>query len=117
MVEIIHKNGVARLRPSIGQFVIHKGTVVFPGQPFCLSFQTAEIAPVPSVVNGMIQRKQMGIFFCDIVQNVLLETAPQVQIFQPYQIALILYPLKDRLKIRDAGKRGEMKQTVRIPAS
>ena len=59
----------------------------------------------------------MGIFFCDIVQNVLLETAPQVQIFQPYQIALILYPLKDRLKIRDTGKKGEMKQTVRIPAS
>ena len=41
MVEIIHKNGVARLRPSIGQFVIHKGTVVFPGQPFCLGFQAA----------------------------------------------------------------------------
>ena len=33
----------------------------------------------------------------------LFETASKIEIFEPEQIALILYPLKDCFKIRDTG--------------
>lgn len=46
--------------------------------------------------------------------NCLFETASKIEVFEPEQIALILYPLKDCFKIRDTG---DTKQTVRIPAS
>ena len=36
--------------------------------------------------------------------NCLFETASKIEVFEPEQIALILYPLKDCFKIRDTGE-------------
>ena len=46
----------------------------------------------------------MRILRRDIVHDRLLESAAQVQVLQPDQVALILRPFEDRLNVRDPGK-------------
>ena len=102
---------------AIGHFVIHKGTVIFLRHLFSFFLQRFEIAAVMMVVNFIVQRHEGRIPFSDIVQDRFLEAAPQVQVFQPEQVALILDTLKYRFKISDARKYGRTKQTVRMPAA
>lgn len=95
MVEVIYDYWMPRLCPAIGQLVIRIGAAVPKGQIHGLPFQRLEVTSVLPVINGMVERQQMGILFSNVVQNDLLKPAPQVQIFQPHQIALMADPLKD----------------------
>ena len=104
MVKVIYNDRVPRLCPAVGQLVVHEGTVVFFRQPFRLILQTTEVASVPLVVDSVVQRNQVRMFFTYIVKDVFFESAAQVQIFQPNQVALILDPLENSLEICDTRK-------------
>jgi len=69
-----------------------------------LGVQRFPIQTAALVVDFMIQREQIRILFPDIVHDDGSEGATKVQVFQPDQVALILHPLNDRLRIRDAGE-------------
>ena len=69
---------VPRLCPAVGQLVVHEGTVVFFRQPFRLILQTTEVASVSLVVDSVVQRNQVRIFFTNIVHDVFFESASQV---------------------------------------
>ena len=78
MVKVIHNDRVPRLCPAVGQLVVHEGTVVFFRQPFRLILQTTEVASVSLVVDSVVQRNQVRIFFTYIVKDVFFESASQV---------------------------------------
>ena len=78
MVKVIHNYGVPRLCSSVGQLVVHEGTAVFFRQPFRLILQTTEVASVSLVVDSVVQRNQVRIFFTNIVQDIFFESASQV---------------------------------------
>ena len=78
MVKVIHNDRVPRLCSSVGQLVIHKGTAVFFRQPFRLILQTTEVASVSLVVDSVVQRNQVRMFFTYIVKDVFFESASQV---------------------------------------
>lgn len=78
VVEVIHDHRMTRLCPAVWQFVIHKGTAVFLGQLLCTIFQGVKIASISLMVNGIVERNQVGIFLVDVVQNLLLEAAPKI---------------------------------------
>ena len=67
-----------RLCSSVGQLVVHKGTVVLFRQPFRLILQTTEVASISLVVDSVVQRNQVRIFFTYIVKDVFFEAASQV---------------------------------------
>ncbi|MPM52029.1 hypothetical protein SDC9_98782 [bioreactor metagenome] len=52
----------------------------------------------------------------NIIHNRSSETASQIQIFKPKQVTKIFNFFKNRLDIGYAGKIGETKQTVHMPA-
>lgn len=56
------------------------------------------------VIDLIIERNKVRMLFCDIIHNRLFESAAQVQIFQPEQVALILDTFKNRLKLRNTWK-------------
>jgi len=56
------------------------------------------------VIDLIVKRYKIRIFFGDIIHNCLFKTASKIEIFEPEQIALILYPLKDGFKVRDTGE-------------
>ena len=78
MVKVIHNDRVPRLCPTVGQLVVHEGTVVFFRQPFRLILQTTEVASVSLVVDSVVQRNQVRMFFTYIVKDVFFESASQV---------------------------------------
>ena len=78
MVKVIHNYRVPRLCSSVGQLVVHEGTAVFFRQPFRLILQTTEVASVSLVVDSVVQRNQVRIFFTNIVHDVFFESASQV---------------------------------------
>ena len=78
MVKVIHNDRVPRLCSSVGQLVVHEGTAVFFRQPFRLILQTTEVASVSLVVDSVVQRNQVRIFFTYIVKDVFFEDASQV---------------------------------------
>ena len=84
MIEIIYDHRMPLLDSAIRHFIIHKGTIILLSHFLSFYFKCFKVAAV------------------------------MIEIFEPEQIALILYPLKDCFKIRDTG---DTKQTVRIPAS
>ena len=78
MVKVIHNYGLPRLCSSVGQLVVHEGTAVFFRQPFRLILQTTEVASVSLVVDSVVQRNQVRMFFTYIVKDVFFESASQV---------------------------------------
>ena len=63
-----------------------------------------KVAAVMLVIDLVVTWYKIRIFSGDVIHNCLFETASKIEVFEPEQIALILYPLKDRFKIRDAGE-------------
>ena len=55
------------------------------------------------VIDLIVKRYKIRIFFGDIIHDRLFEVAPKIEVFEPEQIALILYPLKDGFKVRNPG--------------
>ena len=78
MVKVIYNDRVPRLCPAVGQLVVHEGTAVFFRQPFRLILQTTEVASVSLVVDSVVQRNQVRMFFTYIVKDVFFESASQV---------------------------------------
>lgn len=78
VVEIVHDHRVARFCATVWQLIVYKGTAIFLGQSCCLIFQRVKIASVSPVVDGIIEGNQVGIFLGDVLQNLLLEAAPQI---------------------------------------
>ena len=67
-----------RLCPSVGEFVVHKETTAFSRKVLRLFFQSTEVASVPLVVDSVVQRNQVRMFFTYIVKDVFFESASQV---------------------------------------
>ena len=91
---------------AVGHFVVNEGAIVLLRHFLRFLLQRLKIASVMLVVNLVIELHKLGTFPGDIVQNGFLEPASQVQVFQPEQVALILHPLENCLKVRDAGEDG-----------
>ena len=69
------------------------------------------------MINLLIQRQKLWLLFTYVVHDDCFAAAPQVEVFQPDQVALPLRPADDGLYIGAAGKDGgETKQVVRMPA-
>ena len=66
-------------------------------------FKCFKVAAVMLVIDLVVKWYKIRIFSSDIIHNCLFETASKIEIFEPEQIALIIYPLKDCFKIRDTG--------------
>ena len=90
--------------PAIRHFIIYKGTIILLSHFLSFYFKRFKVAAVMLVIDPIVKRYKIRMFSGDIIHNCLLETAPKIEIFEPEQIALILYPLKDGFKIRDAGE-------------
>lgn len=104
VIKVIHDDRMPRLCPAVGEFVVHKGTIIFSRKALCPLLQLPEIAPVSSGIDGVVQRLEVRVFLLNIGQDVFFEAAPQIQIFQPHQVALVFHPVEDGLEIRDTGK-------------
>ena len=48
-----------------------------------LRVQICPIAAIAFFINRVVQRHQVGVLFCDIVENGLFVAAAQVEVFQP----------------------------------
>ena len=114
MIEIIYDHRMSLQNSAIRHFIIHKGTIILLSHFLSFYFKRFKVAAVMLVIDLIVKRHKIRIFSGDIIHNRLLEAAPKIEVFEPEQIALILYPLKDGFKVRDTG---DTKQTVRIPAS
>ena len=88
---------------AIRHFVVHKGAIVLLGHFLGFYFKRFKIATVALVIDLIVKRYEIGMFLGDIIQDRFFETTPKIEIFEPEQIALIIYPLKDCFKIRDTG--------------
>ena len=104
MIEIIHDYWMPLRDSAIRHFIIHKGTIIFLSHFLSLYFKCFKVAAVMLVIDFIVKRYKIRMFSGDIIHNRLFEAAPKIEIFEPEQIALILYPLKDCFKIRDTGK-------------
>ena len=114
MIEIIYDHRMSLRDSAIRHFIIHKGTIILLSHFLSFYFKCFKVAAVMLVIDLVVKWYKIRIFSGDIIHNCLFETASKIEIFEPEQITLILYPLKDCFKIRDTG---DTKQTVRIPAS
>ena len=104
MIEIIHDHRMSLRDSAIRHFIIHKGTIILLSHFLSFYFKCFKITAVMLVIDLIVKRYKIRIFSGDILHNCVFETASKIEIFKPEQIALILYPLKDRFKIRDAGE-------------
>ena len=89
---------------AIRHFIIHKGTIILPSHFLSFYFKCFKVAAVMLVIDLIVKRCKIRIFSGNIIHNRLFEAAPKIEIFEPEQIALILYPLKDGFKVRDTGE-------------
>ena len=56
-----------RLCPTLGEFIVHKGTTIFPRKVLRLFLQATEVASVFLVVDSVIQRHEVRIVLLNIV--------------------------------------------------
>ena len=103
MIEIIHDHRMSLRDSAIRHFIIHKGTIILLSHFLSFCFKRFKVAAVMLVIDLIVKRYKVRIFSGDIIHDRLFETAPKIEVFEPKQIALILYPLKDCFKIRDTG--------------
>ena len=89
---------------SIRHFIIHKGTIILLSHSLSFYLKRFKVAAVMLVIDLIVKRYKVRIFAGDIIQDRLFEAAPKIEVFEPEQITLVLYPLKDGFKIRDAGE-------------
>ena len=89
---------------AIRHFIIHKGTIILLSHFLSFYFKCFKVAAVMLVIDLIVKRHKIRMFSGDIIHNRLFEAAPKIEVLKPEQIALILYPLKDGFKIRDAGE-------------
>ena len=104
MIEIIHNHRMSLRNSAIRHFIIHKGTIILLSHFLSFCFKRFKVAAVMLVIDFIVKRYKLRIFSGDIIHDRLFETAPKIEVFEPKQIALILYPLKDCFKIRDTGE-------------
>ncbi len=97
--------------PAIRHFIIHKGTIIFLSHFRSFYFKRFKVAAIMLVIDLIVKRYKIRIFFGDIIHDRLFEAAPKIEVFEPEQIALILYPLKDGFKVRDPGEYREYQKT------
>lgn len=117
MVKVIHDNRRFVERPVHGIVIAQVRQPPFFRQlPYCC-VQSFPVAAAAFLVNFPIEGHQVRIAFVDVLQNYGFVAAPQIQVFQPDQVAFVFSLLHNRRNIRNARKMGEMKQVVRIPAS
>ena len=103
MIEIIYDHRMSLRDSSIRHFIIHKGTIILLSHFLSFYFKCFKVAAVMLVIDLVVKWYKIRIFSGDIIHNCLFETASKIEIFEPEQIALIIYPLKDCFKIRDTG--------------
>ena len=103
MIEIIHNHRMSLRDSAIRHFIIRKGTIILLSHFRSFYFKRFKVAAVMLVIDLIVKRYKIRIFSGYIIHNCLFETASKIEIFEPKQIALILYPLKDCFKIRDTG--------------
>ena len=104
MIEIIYDYRMSLRDSAIRHFIIHKGTIILLSHFLSVYFKRFKVAAVMLVIDLIVKWYKIRIFSGDIIHNRLFEAASKIEIFEPEQIALILYPLKDRFKIRDTGE-------------
>ena len=104
MIEIIYDYRMPLRDSAIRHFIIHKGTIILLSHFLSFYFKCFKVAAVMLVIDLIVKRYKIRIFSGDIIHNCLFETASKIEIFEPEQIALILYPLKNGFKVRDTGK-------------
>ena len=101
MIEIIYDHRMPLRGSAIRHFIIHKGTIILLSHFLSFYFKCFKVAAVMLVIDLVVKWYRIRIFSGDIIHNCLFETASKIEIFEPEQIALIIYPLKDCFKIRD----------------
>ena len=104
MIEIIYDHRMPLRDSAIRHFIIHKGTITLLSHFLSFYFKCFKVAAVMLVIDFVVKWYKIRILSGDIIHNCLFETASKIEIFEPEQIALILYLLKDCFKIRDTGK-------------
>ena len=104
MIEIIHDHRMSLRDYSIMHFIIRKGTIILLSHFLSFYFKRFKVAAVMLVIDLIVKRYKIRIFSGDIIHDRLFEAAPKIEVFEPEQIALILYPLKDGFKVRDPGE-------------
>ena len=104
MIEIIHDYRMSLQDSAIRHFIIHKGTIILLSHFLSFYFKCFKITAVMLVIDLIVKRYKIKIFSGDIIHDRLFEAASEIEVFEPEQIALILYPLKDGFKVRDAGE-------------
>ena len=92
------------LGPAVRQLIVYKQTVILFCHLFGLLFQHLKIAAVFFIVNGIIEREKIWIFFFNIFHNVFFKSAPEIEIFQPYKVTLVSDFFENCFKISDTGK-------------
>ena len=104
MIEIIYDHRMPLRDSAIRHFIIRKDTIILLSHFLSFYFKCFKVATVMLVIDLIVKRHKIRMFSGDIIHNRLFEAAPKIEVLKPEQIALILYPLKDGFKIRDAGE-------------
>ena len=104
MIEIIYDHRMPLRDSAIRHFIIHKGTIILLSHFRSFYFKRFKAAAVMLVIELIVKRYKIRIFSGDIIHDRLFEAASKIEVFEPEQIALILYPLKDGFKVRDTGE-------------
>ena len=69
-----------------------------------LLIQLSPVLAALFCIDVMVQAVQLRVMLVDPVKDPLFIIAPEIQVFQPHQIALMLHPLNDGHHVRDAGE-------------
>ena len=104
MIEIIYDHRMPLWDSAIRHFIIHKWAIILFSHFLSFYFKCFKVAAVMLVIDLIVKWYKIRMFSGNIIHNCLFETASKIEIFEPEQIALILYLLKDCFKIRDTGE-------------
>ena len=76
MIEIIHDHRMSLRDSSIRHFIIHKGAIILLSHFLSFYFKRFKVAAVMLVIDLIVKRYKIRMFFGDIIHNRLLETTP-----------------------------------------
>ena len=80
MIEIIHDHRMSLRNSAIRHFIIHKGTIILLSHFLSFYFKRFKVAAVMLVIDLIVKRYKIRIFFGDIIHNCLFETASKIEI-------------------------------------
>ena len=104
MVEVVDQNRFTLFGAAIRQIIDPIGVLVLGSVGGDLQFEILPITHLLAVVDCLIERILLGVFFANIRHNIRFKLSAKVQILQPNQISKRFDPFDNGRHIGNARK-------------